>query len=292
MPQPSRRPLVAMSCLLAFASVAIAACGKDKSSKSTAMSITTTQVGKQKFKTDAPKSIEGGVVKLSFRNATKGPGEAQLLRLDGGHTVKEALKIVAADKPVIPDWFHAEGGVGTIRPGAAGTATVKLPAGDYAVIDSASDTGPPPAAFGAVATFKVTGDNGGELKSADAKIETKDTGKDKFEFVTSNLKPGTNDVTFDNTSKEIHLVVAAPIVGKATLADVKKALSQQGKPSGPPPLKFEKAIGTSVLDGKKKETTPLQLGKGRYALVCFLTDRDGKGKPHYEEGMLKEVDIK
>ena len=47
-----------------------------------------------------------------------------------------------------------------------------------------------------------------------------------------------------------------------------------------------------MLDGKKKETTQLNLSKGRYAIVCFLTDRDGKGKPHFQEGMLKEVNIK
>ncbi|MGI9082429.1 MAG: hypothetical protein ACR2FZ_09135, partial [Thermoleophilaceae bacterium] len=63
------------------------------------------------------------------------------------------------------------------------------------------------------------------------------------------------------------------------------------KPSGPPPLDFEKAAGTTVLDGKRKLTTQLKLTKGRNALVCFTTDRDGKGKEHHQEGMLKEVEV-
>lgn len=292
MPGPLPRYSAGVALLLALAPFSIAACGgDDKSSKATTMSITTTDLGKKKFRMDAPKSIKGGLVTVNFHNAGKARHEAQLLRLDGGHTVGEALKIVGAEKPVIPDWLHAEGGVAAQPPGATGTATVKLPAGNYAVVDAESDNGPPPAVFGAQATFKVAGDNGGAIKSTDAKIEAKKKGKE-FEFVASGLKPGTQDLTFDNKSKEIHLVVAFPILGKATLADVKKSLAQQGKPSGPPPVDFEKGAGTSVIDGKRKETTQVKLTKGRYALVCFLTDRDGKGKPHFQEGMLKEVDVK
>ncbi len=293
--RPQRHSTAVAVVAMALTPLLTAACGsdkKDKASKPTTMSIKTTDIGKKKFKMTAPKSIEGGAVTVNFRNAGKVRHEAQLIRLDGGHTVKEALKIISAKKVVLPDWLHAEGGVAAQAPGASGTSTVKLTPGDYAVIDSESDNGPPPAAFGATASFTVKGDNGGEVKATDAKIEAKDKGDDKFEWVTSGLKAGKNDLTFDNTSKQIHLVFAAPIRGKATLADVKKSLAQHGKPSGPPPVDFEKGIGASVLDGKKKETTQVNLSKGRYAIVCFLTDRDGKGKPHFQEGMLKEVNIK
>jgi uncharacterized cupredoxin-like copper-binding protein len=286
------RPCWRIVAVLAL--LVVAGCGKDdkeKSSKPATLSITTTDLGKKKFKTDAPKSVSGGAVTVNFRNSGKVPHEAQLIRLDGGHTVDEALKVVSADKPVIPDWLHAEGGVAATPPGASGSATVKLTPGSYAVVDSESDNGPPPALFGAKATFKVTGDNGSDVKDTGVKVEAKDKGDDRFEWVASGLKPGTQNLTFDNTSKQIHIMVAAPIRGKATLADVKKSLSQE-KPSGPPPVDFDKVAGTSVLDGKKKETARVKLVKGRYALICFLTDRDGKGKPHFQEGMLKEVDVK
>jgi hypothetical protein len=62
------------------------------------------------------------------------------------------------------------------------------------------------------------------------------------------------------------------------LADVKKLLSAMKPPSGPPALEFQKGAGAPALDGKRKETTQITLTKGRYALVCFLTDRDGKGQ--------------
>jgi uncharacterized cupredoxin-like copper-binding protein len=293
MPRSLRRSSTAgVAIALGLVPLSLAACGKkDESSKATTLSITTTDLGKKKFRMEAPKSIKGGVVEVNFRNAGKVGHEAQLIRMDGGHTVNEALKIIGVNKPVIPDWLHAEGGVRARPPGASGTATVKLTPGNYAVIDTESDNGPPPALYGAKASFRVTGDNGGKIEGTDTKIEAKDKGKDKFEWVVSNLKPGTSELTFDNTSKEIHLMFAAPIRGNATLADVKKSLSEE-KPSGPPPIDFNKATGTNVLDGKKKEKTQVRFSKGRYALVCFLTDRDGKGKPHYQEGMLKEVDVK
>lgn len=303
MPGPLRRRYaVTVPLVIALAALVAAGCGddddKDKSSKSTdeptkptTMSITTTDIGKKQFKMEAPKSIEGGLVKVDFHNAGKVPHEAQLVRIDGGHTVAEVLKITGAEKAVVPDWLHGEGGVATTPPGATGSATVRLLSGSYAVIDSGDHEGPPPAAFGAQATFKVAGDNGGKIKDTAAKITAKDKGDDEFEWVTSGLRAGTNEVTFDNPGKETHIAVAFPIVGKATLADVKKALAQHGKPSGPPPLDFEKGNGPNALDGKRKEVVQLKLAKGRNALVCFLTDRDGKGKPHFEEGMLKELDV-
>lgn len=67
----------------------------------------------------------------------------------------------------------------------------------------------------------------------------------------------------------------------------------QGRPSGPPPFDFKNGVNTAGPDGGTEEVTDLELRKpGRYALVCFFTDRDGKGKPHFAEGMLKQVDVK
>lgn len=263
-----------------------------KSTAPTVLSITTTDVGKKNFKMEAPSAITGGVVTVNFRNGGKAPHEAQLIRLDGGHTISEVLKIVGVQKPVIPNWLHPEGGVASVPPGGAGTATVKLVPGTYGVIDAdtGSGNGPPPALFGAQATVTVAGDNGGTLPATDATITATDKGKDKYAWEVTNLTAGTHNVTFDNKSKQIHLVFAAPIVGKANLAQIKTFLSQQN-PTGRPPIDFLKAAGASILDGKTTETTQLTLTKGHYALICFLTDRDGKGKPHFQEGMLKVVTV-
>jgi hypothetical protein len=287
-------PLRAAGLLALAVSVPlIAGCGDDdkgKSAKPAAMSITTSDAGAKKFKMTAPSSVEGGLVNVTFHNASKTPHEAQLVKIDG-HTAQQALKVVEPDKVVLPDWFFAYGGVATTPPGKSATVTVKLPPGDYAVIDDANDSGPSPSSQGAVAEFKVTGDNDGDIKDTSSKVEVKKKGDDEFEFVTSGLTAGTNNLTFHNTTDEIHHIQAFPVKGNATLADVKKFLATMGKPSGPPPIDFPKGTGTSVIDGKQTELTPLKLAKGRNVLLCFLTDRDGKGKSHFQEGMIKEVDV-
>ena len=291
-----RRHSAAVALCIALSALVVTACGDDdeeESSKPTTLAITTTELGKKKFKTEAPASIEGGLVEIRFRNAGKALHNAEVLRLDGGHKVEEAFKLFDSRKPVIPDWLHFEGGVSATAPGKTSTAKLRLPPGDYAVIDTESSggDGPPPALFGAKATFKVTGDNGGKLEETASKLAVKDKGHHEYEFAPSNLKVGENEVTFDNRSKQLHHLVAFPIVGKATLADVKKALAEEGKTSGPPPVDFEKGTGVSPIDGKKKLTTRISLSKGRNVLICFLTDRDGKGKSHVEEGMVKEVTV-
>ena len=45
-----------------------------------------------------------------------------------------------------------------------------------------------------------------------------------------------------------------------------------------------------MLDGGAEQVTDLEFVKGKYALVCFITDRKG-GPPHIAKGMISEVDI-
>ena len=300
MPRPGRWPYTAAAALfVALPALVLAACGDDDdesskssaASKPTTLSITTTDLGKRRFKMDAPKSIEGGLVKVSFTNAGKTPHEAQLIRLEGDHTVKEVLEKLRSGEEEIPDWVHFEGGVSTTRPGQTATATVRLIPGNYAVIDTGQD-GPPPSAFGALAAVKVTGDNGGKVEDTATRIVGEDEGREKHEFTVSNLRPGKNELTFDNRGKEVHHVVGFPFRGNATLAEVEKALAEEGEPSGPPPVDFEKGFSTATVNGKRKLTTEVTLVKGRYALICFLTDRDGKGKSHFEDGMIEEVNVR
>jgi ABC-type transporter Mla MlaB component len=86
---------------------------------------------------------------------------------------------------------------------------------------------------------------------------------------------------------EPHHAVMFPILPGKTLADVKQAFGSQSS-SGPLPVDFESGANTAVLDG---DSDVVLRKPGKYAVVCFLTDRDGKGKPHLAEGMLKEVEV-
>ncbi len=86
-------------------------------------------------------------------------------------------------------------------------------------------------------------------------------------------------------------MIAFPYNKGTTLADVKKAFKEQGEPSGPPPLDFENITGTAVLEGGTKQVAELELKRGKYALVCFVSDRKG-GPPHVAKGMVVEATVK
>jgi hypothetical protein len=290
---------------VAVVPLGLAACGDDKSNNDKAatnagpaqLAITTSDAASKRFKTAAPKTVKGGLVKLTFTNASKkDEHEAQLARVDGAHSAQEVLKILTADRVVIPDWLHAAGGAGSTAPGQTASATLNLAAGKYVMLDNGSGDGPPPSAKGALAEFEVTAGKHGALPASTATITamTDEQAKpaDSFE-VSGGLKVGNNQVRFVTKGEQDHHAVLFPILPGKKLADVKKFLSQQGRPSGPPPVDFMNGASTAVFDGDLEAVTDIELRKpGKYALVCFLTDRNGKGKPHFAEGMLKELDVK
>ncbi len=297
----SRLPrLAGLGGLLATAALGVAACGDDEDSastpaaapKPTVLAITTTDIAKG-FSMKAPATIKGGLVEIRFTNASKAPHEAQLVRMEDGHTRQEVLKLLATDTTEIPDWLRLEGGVAGVKPGETKSATQNLEAGRYVITDSdtGAGDGPPPSTRGAIADLTVTAGTAGDLPKTTATITATDDGEDRYRWETAGLKAGTNEVRFENDSQEaIHHVLAFPITGNATLADVKQAFTQQSEAAGPPPVDFANGLQTTALEGKSALVTRLTLRKGRYAFVCFLNDRDKK-KPHLEQGLLAEVAV-
>ena len=139
---------------------------------------------------------------------------------------------------------------------------------------------------GATAALEVTGEAaGGELPKADAKITAKD-----YSFTSSGLKAGRNTIEFDNVGKEIHHVIAFPYAAGTDFADVKKFFSQEGPPKGPPPVDFRGITGTAALEGGTKQITELELKRGKYAFICFISDRKG-GPPHVAKGQIVEANV-
>jgi hypothetical protein len=276
-----------IAAALLLASLAMVACGK--SNKATPLAVTLKPAGKG-GKFEVPKSVKGGLVEVTFHNKGKALADAQLIRLEGGHTVQDLLKTVRGKK--IPEWIHGGGGVGITRPGKTDTATVNLPAGSYVVFDDqGASEGQPPT----YASLKVTQGDNGDLPSSTADITAKTVAKDKYAWNISGLKAGDNTIKFSNDSKnELHHVQAVRVTDpKASLSDVKKAIAQEGPPpkGQKPPIDPNTNLGTAALDGKTDEVTHLNLQKGKYVFVCFFNDRDG-GKPHFLKGLAKFEEIK
>ena len=121
-------------------------------------------------------------------------------------------------------------------------------------------------------------------------VTTTDDGEDEYGFEFEGLKAGKNNVRFENTGEELHHAQFFPLTEGATIDQTKKFLHATGRPEGPPPVDFEKGVGTTVIDGDIAQNITLDLAAGRYAVICFFHDRDG-GKSHFEDGMIEELTI-
>jgi plastocyanin len=286
----TRRLSGPMLVLIVAASVGLTACGNDvedtqAAAAPTRFAVTATEAGKQ-LRLSVPKSVPAGLVTVELTNTGKAYHEAQLIRLDQGHTQQDALKVIAAEGAPSPGWIHAAGGTGPAPPGGKRSATQRLRPGNYIVYDAPFQNEGQGLKFG-VASFMVEGqaDDRAELPKAAAKIEAYDYG-----FRASGLTAGRNTIEFSNTGREAHHVIAVPYSPGATLAAVRKSFRREG--GSEPPLDYENTSYTARIAGGTKQITELALDKpGKYALLCFVSDRKG-GPPHVAQGMIAEITVR
>jgi hypothetical protein len=288
--KPTTKPSRPALALLAIASVGLAACGDDDGNKQAQatpkkVTVTATEAGKRS-RLSVPKSARAGLVTIELTNAGKAYHEAQLIRLDAGHTPEEALKVIAAEGAPSPGWIHAAGGTGPAPPGGSSSATQRLLPGHYIVYDAPFQNQGKGLKFG-VASFEVEGEaDGGGLPSKPAKVEAYEYG-----FRASGLKTGKNTIEFSNTGREPHHLIATPYKPGATLAAVRKAF-RRGQRGAEPPLDFENTSYTARIEGGTKQITELDLDQpGKYALLCFVSDHRG-GPPHVAQGMIAEATVR
>lgn len=270
--------------VLAGVALTLPACGGDSGSKTLAVTVSEPSAGKVTMA--ATGTVKAGQVTVTLKNNGKNSHDAQLIRVEGKHTADEVKKVVASESDPIPDWLHAEGGVGTVNPGQSGAATVVLTAGSYFVIDTNTDDKDKAYSDqGAIKAFTVKGDAGtAAVPAAEVTITAKE-----YSFGVPTLSAGSPTVKFENTGKEIHLLVAAPIAAGKTINDVRAAFNNQNS-TAPPPIDFEKAVQLEAVDPGKAVVAKVDLVKGTYAFICFISDRAG-GPPHFTKGMLQEVKI-
>jgi hypothetical protein len=288
---------VAVAAVLVGAAI-LAGCGGSSSTKTSASTASTTpttlalsisEAGKTS-KFAGPASVKGGVVTVQLTNSGKRPHGAQLILIEGGHTIEEAVKSIASESHKVPSWLRAEGGVGAAVPGQAAAATVSLPAGSYGVVDFAGAQeghgGPP-----AVSPLTVTPGKEAAVPVTGTTITAASPSKDHYKWeISGPLKAGANTITLVSKGKSaLHELGAIRITGNESTAQLVKALES----NGPPPSFVDPTsqFSTAVLDGGKSLTTQMTLLKpGKYVFFCHLTDRDG-GKPHFAEGLITTVTV-
>jgi hypothetical protein len=261
----TREPSMPALALLVATSVGLAACGDDERNEQAAatpkkVAVTATEAGKQS-RLSVPKSVPAGLVTVELTNAGKAFHEAQLLRLDPGHTPEDALKVIAAEGAPSPGWIHVAGGTGPAPPGGKRSATQRLGPGNYIVYDAPFQNEGRGLKFG-VAAFKVEGEaGGGELPKAAATIEAYEYG-----FRLSGLTAGKNTIELSNTGREPHHVVAVPYRPGTTLAKVRQAFRQE-QGGAEPPLDFENSSYTARIDGGQSKS-PSSISTSRASTPC------------------------
>ena len=274
----SRRPsLRASACLVltALAVTALAACGDEESQE---LAYTLSGDGKT-AKLEGPSSADSGLTEISFENSSGGEADLQLIRVEGERSPAETadgLKSASNGRP-FPEWFFAGGGTGATPAGETKTVTQVLEPGTYYAFEVEGGLDPKSAV-----RLDVGGEASDEELAADATVSAFEYG-----FESDGLASGSTEVAFENTGVQPHHIVYAPLNEGATAEDVESFFKTE---KGKPPFNDEDFRSTAVIEGGEAQLVDLDLEPGRYALLCFISDREG-GPPHAFKGMIDEVEV-
>jgi hypothetical protein len=261
-----------------FAAFGLAACGDSEETQS--LTFTISGDGKA-TKATGPTSADTGLAEITLKNDGKGEADLQLIRIEGNHSVKDAIEGLdaAMDGKAFPEWFFAAGGIGTTAAGKSQTVTQVLEPGTYYAFNTEGDL--PDAK--SVPAVEISGETSDETIEADETVDAFEYG-----FEADQLSAGTTEIAFDNTGAQPHHLLAAPLKGDSTAEDVEQAFKTE---KGEPPFDEKGFQSTAVLEGGEGQLVTLDLKPGRYVLFCFITDREG-GPPHALKGMVDEVEVR
>jgi uncharacterized cupredoxin-like copper-binding protein len=267
------------ACLIALiAAMALVACGDSEDSQE--LSFTVESKGKSSVVT-APKSAEAGLAEITLTNDSEAEADLQLIRVEGDKSTEEVVEGLgqAIQGKAFPEWFFAAGGVGSLQPGESATVTQVLQPGNYYAFNTSG--GRPDAK--AAGVTEVTGEE------SDEEIEGGEATVDAAEYVfnAETLPSGATEIAFDNIGAQPHHLIASKLKGDATAEDAEKFFKTE---QGAPPMEEKGTKSTAVLEGGEGQLVTLNLEPGRYALYCFITDREG-GPPHALKGMVDEVEV-
>lgn len=281
---PLRRPRGILACALALlAASAPISCGSD--SEGAEQPTQKISFERYTFETgpeiSGPKKVKAGVTEITFKNNSSGKADLQLIRVEGDHTpaeVIDGLKKSTRGKPY-PDWFFAGGGVGLTETGDTPSVIQVLKPGTYYLLNTETVLSPK-----RLTELQVTGKpSSEELPDEDETVEASE-----YAFKSeAPLEAGSRQILFDNAGAQPHHMLAAKLIGEATIEDVEKAFKSKG---GKPPLLEKSLQTTAVVEGGEGQVVTWDLEPGRYAFFCFISDREG-GPPHALKGMVDEIEV-
>jgi uncharacterized cupredoxin-like copper-binding protein len=252
------------------------------------VTITATETGDGSYAFEIPDDVPGGVVQLSVVSAEGNaePHDFQLTQIEEGGSMEELLTQLSSEDAPIPGWIETATGVGTVAPGQTGTAFVELePNAEYVFFCTEAGDSGGHADHGMTGTFTTGDDSGAELPEASATVTASE-----YAFDVEGIVAGANTIEFVNDGQMIHHVGFIPIVGDATLDEIKAAFEAEDE-SAEPPVDFEHAVFSAVAGKGDRIVFDADLAAGRYLLICFMPDLGTAGPPHALKGMFQELTV-
>lgn len=256
------------------------ACGDEEDAQT--LAFTLTEKGKA-VSLSGRESADTGVAEITLKNEGEKNRNMQLVRIEGSHSAEEVTAAFgqAGKSEAFPPWFFGAGGISTTAAGESRTVTQVLEPGTYyAFVTEGGGELPRP---NSIPTIEVKGDPSDETLEADATVSAFEYG-----FEVKGLRAGRNEIAFDNTGTQPHHLLVSSLVGNSTEEDVERFF-KAGK--GKSPLQEKGGQSTAVLEGGESQLVTIDLEPGRYALYCFISDRQG-GPSHALTGMVNEVEVK
>jgi hypothetical protein len=236
------------------------------------------------FAFEAPDSIPAGWTTLRMVNEGATLHHVQLVRLDGGKTFADMQAAMQNPNAPPPAWIVAVGGPNGPDPKSTSTATLNLPAGNYAMLCFIDIPGKVPhIAKGMARPLVVTSaTEAGTEPVADITVSLTD-----YAFTTTSgaLAAGKHVVKVVNDGAQDHELVIIRLQPGKTLQDLGAwAATAEGLPPGNGIAGVSGVVkgGVAYFDA---EFTP-----GSYVMLCFIPDSKDK-KPHIEHGMVKEFTV-
>ncbi len=243
---------------------------------------------------DAPATVRGGLVEVSFANVGREPHFAGFARVAEGKTfadAKAALTSLSAPLPPGPPPFEELLETATVDPGGPNSKiTFNLPAGTYALycLFPAAD-GAPHTTKGMISEITVTEGPEGKLPASVGTVTATDFAFDPL----PSLKAGTNVVRLRNAGKQLHSLGLVELAPGKKVEDVTAWFQQLAGStpetyarvlaSGPPPMRN---VGGVVTKPGEEATTELELKAGStYAFICGMPDVLGDLALHVTKGM-------
>jgi hypothetical protein len=238
------------------------------------------------FALTLPAQVPAGVVTFRLVNHGKEFHHAQLIRLEGGKTAGDFLRVFTDTAPT-PAWVRYLGGPVGTAPGQDREATSRLTPGHYAVVCRiVSADGVMHVMKGMIREFEV-------VERRDAVSDSLPTASDTvtlndYGFVSSRpLTAGRHTIRVENAGPQPHEVVMLKLALGKTPAD----FAQWGLAGRHGPAPAAPVGGVEFLDQGAGGVFVVDLAPGEYGYICFVPDAKD-GKRHFRHGMVKQFTVR